>query len=495
RILILGLYTTLGANVAHAQFHDLTKRIPDGANTIILIDVDKLLNSPIGKKEGWRDQHLKAFEAGVAAVPPSATKFVKAAKLDFSTMDAEWEVSLLDLKYDPSIPKVALRYQGTIDNISGREVAVLPGDMYVVKFGPRFAAVGAPAKRQDVARWINRIYSNSLRGLSPYLAEAQKFAEASSPITMAIDLTHTFSPALVKERLQNSDALKGKDIDLDKLSEALSSIRGVSLGIAVRENRVGAIKVDFAKDVSILGDLAKPILLEALGNNGAMIEEFKDWDVRVTGKRIQITGTLYQSGMRRILSLLDPPPSLRQAASQTSPNDPQAKQKLVVFASQTYYKSIVSLLGDLRADKAGRKTMGQISVWFGKYARRIDRLSMVNVDPDVLDYGKFVSESLRTGQAEVTGAAARSRVRQQQVPEQYDVQTYSVPIGVNWRGSYGWNGWTATPNRTRTGQLKAKVRSQERIRGSMSANLILQHIDNATSDIRRYMTQKYNVDF
>jgi hypothetical protein len=273
------------------------------------------------------------------------------------------------------------------------------------------------------------------------------------------------------------------------------------LGVAVGEERVGAIKVDFDKDVSMIERIAKPLLLEALGNNGAMIDEFRTWDAKVSGKRVQITGRLHASGMRRILSLLDPPPSLAQVAQQPNSPDPESQQKLVVLASKSYFMSVVSLLDDLSGDKQQRKTMGQISVWFGKYARQIDRLPMVGVDPELLEYGKFVADSLRQGQSSVTGAAARSRVRQQQVPEQYDVQTYSQPIGVvggGWGrpgGVYSWNGWTATPNSTRTNQLKTQARTQERIRGNLSANLVLQHIDEATADIRRHMTQKYSPDF
>jgi hypothetical protein len=42
---------------------------------------------------------------------------------------------------------------------------------------------------------------------------------------------------------------------------------------------------------------------------------------------------------------------------------------------------------------------------------------------------------------------------------------------------------------------QSRVRTQERQRGTMSANLILQAIDNAAADMRVAMTQKYNVDF
>lgn len=482
-----------------AQFRELTKRIPDGANAIIFVDVNKLQNSPLGKSHNWREKHEDAFEAGVEAIPPHANNFVAAAKLDLETKYAEWQVGLMELKYDPSLPKVAVRYQGTTDYISERPVAVLPGDIYVVKFMENVVGYGTPAKRQDVAQWITRYYDNSLRGLSEYLAEAQTFADAGSPIIVALDLTNVASPQIVRSRLDSLETLKGKKVDLDQLAKTLASVRGVSLGVTVQQSMTGAVKVDFSEDVTILKDFAKPLLLEILGNQGMMVDEIESWEATVSGNRVQLTGPLYASGLRRILSLVEAPPSLQEstqkAARTGEESEADEKKDLTIAASQIYYKSVVSLLDELRIKKKGRQTMGQISVWFDKYARKIDRLPIANVDPDLLNYGGYVSESLRTGQSQVIDAAARSRIRQNEVPEQYDVTTYSTPIGANWTGQYSWNGWEATPNWQRTGSKMSNVRMEEQIKGARSANDVMRDIDNATADIRRHMTEKYGVEF
>ncbi len=494
-LLMGGLIHTTG----HAQFHELTKRIPDGANTIFFVDVNKLHNSPLGKSQNWRGQHEKAFEAGIDAVPPQADEFVASAKFDFATKTADWQVGLMKLKYDVSLPKVAVRYQGTTDYISERPVAVLPGDIFVVKFMENIIGYGTPATRQDVGLWINRYYDNSLRGLSPYLAEAESFADAGSPIIMALDLTHSVSPEMVRTRLDSMETLKGKKLDFDKLAKALASIRGISLGVTVQQDMVGAVKVDFSEDISMLGDLAKPLLLEILGNQGMMIDEIESWNVTMNDKRIQLTGPLYPSGLRRILSLIETPPALQEAtqkaAAEGGTSEEDEKKATTIAASKIYYKSVVSLLDELRIKKKDRKTMGQIAVWYDKYARKIDRLPIANVDPDLLNYGKYVSESLRTGQSQVTDAAARSRIRQNNVPEQYDITTYSTPIGANWGGQYNWNGWQATPDWQRTGSLQSNVRMEEQIKGARSANDVLRDIENATADIRRHMTEKYGVEF
>lgn len=82
--------------------------------------------------------------------------------------------------------------------------------------------------------------------------------------------------------------------DLDQLAAALASIRGLTLGMTVTDQVYGKVKVDFDQDVPLTPELAKPLLLEALANHGAMIEEFTQWECAVSGKEITLGG--YRAG-------------------------------------------------------------------------------------------------------------------------------------------------------------------------------------------------------
>jgi hypothetical protein len=364
---------------------------------------------------------------------------------------------------------------------------------------------GEPANRQDVARWMKRIETASLAGLSPYLQVAKQFAQQNAHLIVAIDLEEVLGAEEVKAKLAAFESLKGKGIDLDKAGQALASIRGLTLGLRVTDRRNGGLRVDFNEDISVIRDVAKPLLLEALGNQGMMINEFRDWDVQVSEKQVRLTGILEDGGTRRLLSFLDTPPSLQLAEDQ--PAAEPTPESLVRLASQQYFSSISSLLGDLRNDKQNRQTMGQISVFFRNYARRIDRLPILNVDPVLVSFGRWVSTSLREGQIAVTEAAGRSRVGQMEV-SQANAMNMGMQTGVAWGGGWGpggmqvaaagfqgWGGFCPRAADQATGQAQALVRTQERQRGTMSANLILQAIDNAAADMRVAMTQKYNVEF
>jgi hypothetical protein len=412
-------------------------------------------------------------------------------------MQPKWEIAVTDLKYEPSVPKAALRYGGTIDKINGLDAVALPNS-YLVKFGPKVSGVMSPADRQEVSRWINQVHQNITGGLSSYLAEAVKFAEANACVILVLDLHDVPSPAGVKQRLTVSPALQGRQLDLDPLSQALAGVQGVMLGITVGQERYGKIKIDFTADVSALGDLAKPLLLEMLADNGVMIEEFRDWTARVSGTQITLEGKLYQSGMQRILSILDAPSSARaNLRDEDDPSPGSSSEQLVALTSQQYYKSVVSLLEDLKVKRTSSEfvSWGQVGTWFQKYARKIDNLPILNVDPELLDYGAYVADSLRQAESAMKGIGANVGMRKTEVPNYYTVNTYAAPIGVSTSGAYGMYSWTAREDLAAKGQAEARIRTQERIRGNADANLIAQGIAAATADIRRRMTQKYQVEF
>jgi hypothetical protein len=430
----------------------------------------------------------------------------------------------MNLNREPSMSQLALRYNGSLDKVGRNSVVVLPGESYFAQLGPRMIAFGEPANRQDVARWMRRSETGTLTGLSPYLQTAKQFTQQNAHLIMAIDLEGVLSVEEVKARLAAFESLEGKGIDLDKASQALASIRGVTLGLTVTDRRSGALRVEFSEDISVIRDVAKPLLLEALGNHGMMINEFRDWNVQVSEKEVRLSGILEDSGTRRLLSFLDTPPSLQPVEDQ--PAEQQTAESLVRLASQQHFNSIGSLLGDLRNDKQNRKTMGQISVFFRNFARKIDRLPILNVDPELVDFGRWVSTSLREGEIAVTEAAGRSRVGQMEVGQAMGMgmpmgggmgMQMGGGLGLPMGGSMGmpmgggmgmpmgggmgmpmvggWGGMCPRAMERADLQARARVRTQERVRGTMSATVILQAIDEAAADIRVAMTQKYNVEF
>ncbi len=481
----------------HADFGNLTFMLPRSSNAIVLLNVEQALASPLAKEENWREGSEKAFAAGVSSFSPNTQQYALSARMDFDRMLPQWQIAALELGYEPQLARLAAQRGGTMDNIEGHTAVRFGSDYYVVQIGKRLVGTMSPAVRQDVANWVRRVSEPTRQQkLSPYLTEAIGFVtKAGTPIIMAIDLDQAVSPEAILERLRANRAVQAAGLDPEKVAQALASVRGATLGVTIGKRLFGSIKVDFHQDVSFLKGVGKTLLLEALARNGVAIEEFEEWEEVVQGKQILLKGRLYSSGLRRILSLVDPPLSL-DTGSQTATASPGTDGNLATLASQQYFQSVKGLVDDLRKEKRRHsvKSFGQVGVWFGRYARKIDELPMVDVDATLLDYGAFVANSLRQGEAALRNVGGRSRVRELNQPAQY---SYAGVAG-GYYGSYGpgyaggvvaWEDWRAEQHD------RVRIQTEERVSGSASARQIMAEIDMATADVRRAMTEKYKVNF
>jgi hypothetical protein len=495
-----------------ASFKNLSQRLPSHANTIVMVNVEKIMASPIAQREGWRENHERHHEAGLTIVPPACDRFLLASNMDLEFFQTTWESAIAEVHYEPSIPDIAVNHGGSVDEVEGRDAAVLPDDTYVVKFGPKLIGAMSPANRQSVTRWLKHIYSPGEKSQSEYITEAMGFADkVGTPVIMAIDFENAFSQKLIRGRLDSLQAMAGKEVDLDQMAKLLSSMRGVTLGITIKERAFGKLKIDFNHDVTLDPETAKMLLLEILAYRGAMIDEFNDWTPKVNGKQFSIEGPFLASGMRRVFSVLEAPAAMQQVVAKAKEQSPEeTAQSLMVASSQQYFKSTQHLLDDLKEKKpnGGFKTSGQIGMWYEKYATKIDRLPMSNVDPELLNYGGFVSSSLRQAQGSMRSIGARKRVRQADA-------NVAAPIGQvtnTWAGGgsrwgrwggygggwgAGWSGHYYSPSEQRQVQQRERtaISTQERVRGYGEANSVMQDVANATSDIRRTMSEKYNVNF
>src|SRR3954467_8536402 len=101
-LLVSMLLVTTGS--ASANYHDLLQRVPDSANTIILIDVERMLMSPIAMKEKWRDKANSA-EGKTLHFTINAERYLLASKLDFvANFENLWDAALIETTSDVSLP-------------------------------------------------------------------------------------------------------------------------------------------------------------------------------------------------------------------------------------------------------------------------------------------------------------------------------------------------------------------------------------------------------
>lgn len=496
------LLSSVVGSPAWGQFAPLLQRVPESANMIFLLNADKIFDSEVGRREGWRANFAKAIEAGLMHIPADTLQYVLAGEQDFTTMQPVWQVAALRVKNKRDLPVIAKRLGGKQETVASHPAVVLPTGDYVVACNDTTMVAMAPAARQAVVRWITAT-DQAAPKFSEYITEAVGYAEKSgTELVLAADLSDVVDSNEVKARFEGASFGADRPVDLDELAAVLASIQGVMLGVTFGDKPYGSIKVDFGRDAAVLDGIAKQLLLDAIAQRGAMVDDLQDWKEVVVGKQVRLSGYFTAPGLRKVLSLLDTPIS-PAAAAEEAPVPSASDVDPIAAASQRYFSSIEHYFADLR-DKEPQR-IAQYGVWFDKYARKVDNLPMVNVDDDMLTYGAYVSQQLRNAAAAIQGIGIRSRVRQVEAAQAtggaapgYYGSAYNGGYaydGNYYFGGYGYGGNYLQEGLRQQQMARTQVKVQEKAAGTSAARAIIQDIEHATAMVRREMTKKYHLEF
>lgn len=156
-----------------------------------------------------------------------------------------------------------------------------------------------------------------------------------------------------------------------------------------------------------------------------------------------LEGDLTPSGMKRIFSLFDRPPSFEKPADASpAPQAPPATEtpatplahppavsvppatktseidsnghaavRAELDAAQAYFKRVAGYVDDLRTSSRDAATLGASALWCESYARKIDELPVVGVDPDLAAYGQRTADAMRQASELIRGDNAESKRR------------------------------------------------------------------------------------
>jgi hypothetical protein len=510
------------------QFDEMVKHIPAGANALVLVNAEKIFASAVAKSGGWEAQRGKRFESGVTCIPAKAVRAVIASQLDLETMRPQWDVAVIDFPAAPSLADIQQHFGGLEDTLGNTPALRVADDSYVVAFSKTSLGAIGPANRQAAASWLQQ----SGGQLSPYLQEAVGYVDAGTELILAIDAANALTPALVRDRLSAAEDvdLKAAKLRVDEVANIVSSLRGIMFGVTFGKEVFGKMKIDLAQDAKSLAPIAKPLVLAALANHGAMIDEMSDWKVQVDGTHIYLDGPLGESGLMRLSSMINlpthavhaPPTQGGQAPGAAAAAPPADPAQTVVETTQDYYKSVDRILADLRGRKGSERTIGQIGVWFGNYANKIDRLPILNVDEEMLQYGQYVAQQLRNASMAIKGYGINKRVAEESADNSaaplggvlgqsasdyyasgaYGGGFYGRPLGLP--AAYGWARnqgaagtayWAGRSEMRQAFAARTQADVQLKSVAATSVQQILEQLREAHEKVRVDMTKKYNVEF
>jgi hypothetical protein len=483
------------ASPASADFRSLVARVPSDANALVLIDVEGVLNSPLGVREGWKAKMAKTYAEKPLIIPPDASRVVMAALIDTNHVESIWEVSLMDVTRPPSLDLMARAEGGYIDQLGQVQAVWSPINAYFIQLSPLMLGAVSPADRQFAARWAARRPGLASSSLSPYLTGAAGSVGTATPIVMAIDLQDVTCAMKVRRRLEvdKFDSLEGKNPDLDALSQLLGGLRGVTLRVSIGESAAGNGIVDFDSETAILAGFAKPLLLELLSQMGAFIDDFETWQVSAKGKQVSFGGKLSTAGLRRLLSVIEPPaPAQADPSSLGRPG--ASEQDVKAAASKQYYTTAREIIQKLDKQlQAGRSVapLSSIALWMKRDATAISRLPILNVDPDLVKFASNISVRLNDAARVMSEGTVQTQAR-----------TSGIRSGFTDSKTYGWDSVGRANNAAQRRSAVAQAEGQrkqasaeERAKAVSQAAEIFKGAKEEAEMIRVEMTNRYQMEF
>lgn len=438
-ILSLGLLAglCLTTPVRGQDVSALFRYVPSDANTLSVLRVKELTESPRGVQEGWAEKHETEFLQGAVTLPPWVTEFVRASYVRPGTQGGDWTVVLMPLPAAYEISQLATREQTEVQEIGERPaVASHRFSGYFVEFdGGEQKVLGgiAPATRQDAARWVRDVGGRGSAPLSEYLTTAA--ADTKSQIVMAIDLSDMLDPVMVRNRIDHSAVVAQAATGKAALKVDFQSLRGVRIAIRTDETTTAEIRLDFGRAIGEEGHQMRALLEEFFNDAGAAVDELADAKTKIDGRTVTLTMTLSDESLRRVLSVITtpPPPSApgRQAPTPAAPTPTLADAKPDGIASRRYFNNVNRILDDLDKARTKSSNYARTAQWHMNFADKIDRLPRTSVDPVLLKYGSDISARLRALGSSLRGTAVQVNALDRSVV--YNVEQYPIyQSGVDW---------------------------------------------------------------
>jgi hypothetical protein len=479
------LLTATGS--ATANYYELLRRVPDSANAVILIDVERMLMSPIAMKEKWRDK-ANTSDRETLHFPINSVRYMLASKLNVvANFEDLWDVALIESIEPVSLPYLSKMEGGYLESLEGQQVAYSPRNAFFVSLTPKIVGVSFPANRQDLGRYLRSLKRHEKPQVSEYLESAVTLAHGKDHIVVALDLGDLFTSRQIRDLLHGAESLAGKEIDLDAITKVITSIKGVTFTVQATDRLNGKMRVDFGESPSPLKQFAKALLFEAIENNGMMLDdEIKNWRVIVEAKAVTLEGRLSTKGLRMLTDLIPFPTAtiaLKEDDRNSGGNAPglansSSTEDLKASTSKKYFQHISLLFDTMRTDVRNTGSPKLARRMVDQAALEIDRLPVLNVDEDLIAYGAGVSETFRN---------MRNLSKNASLDASYRQASMAGNQGYGYGGFYGGG--------TNLSLSTSVMRKQETAVLKSNQMAVFTMLEEKTAEIRKKMTLKYKVEF
>ncbi|MBA4032557.1 MAG: hypothetical protein C0478_16945 [Planctomyces sp.] len=392
-LLAFGLIAT--AFTGRASAGEPQDWLPDEANVAAWVDVATLYKSPLAVREGWEEKSRAGFVNKTTILVPGLDRLMLAAQMDFEPgLPTRQDYSIGVPSKRLTLDSLSLLTGAKMEKLSERPAVLSHDGQWVVETADGAWLSAGRGGRQALSRWLAR---GPVAKSSPSSLLREEYATRSpaAVIGMVVDLRDSVSSATAGrfiEALLKEERLA--DVNTANATGVLVSARSAKLEVTVDDAIRGKLAVNFEQSATPLAPMVKVLVPHVLRALGASPGATEDWTWRIDSHAIIGEGPLTVAEVRRILSLLKNP--LEQSSS--AGNLPATTQspdplQLTIAASQKYFHSVDTLLDDLQ--DAMKRSRDNHMTMLERSADKLDKLPLLNVDEDLLNFGRRASSSLR----------------------------------------------------------------------------------------------------
>ena len=472
---------SLAAVQADTPFDPLLRQISPEANVLVFIDSEQIRGSEFGRAQ-LQSKDAEAEHSQIIVRPEISQVLLGAKIRGFRESMIDWQTALLQMNVEPSVAGVAATYGGSIEDMGKTEYAVLPFGSVAVVTTKNVLAVLTPPDRQQVSRAVRLAGLKNPGHFTGYLENVTSRMTLGTGALIAVDLEEMQSKSQILNYLKNCETFRKPPSDILQAADVISSIRGLSLLVSFRSSAEAQLSIEFSQAVPDISLWGKELLIEILRDKGAYVEDVNSWTFSQSGKTIMLEGPVTPMGLHQIFSLLDFPTEVPSQYQPGATVTPEQERQRTVKATLTRFRATEKLIADLRKDDRARTArIGESALWFDRYARQIETLPSLHVDPDMLVYCDDVVMRLRV-------QATRYRMGSLKISQELNNPNYFWGYFNDYYGNT-YSNWT------RTESDQSRTRRYERAGAAGDRAEQFQAIDEDGTAIRRKMTTKYGVEF
>lgn len=480
------LLAALAGPVAAADPYDLMKYVPSPVNTVAVVNVSNILQSPPGEKGGWAKLHHTEYLAGAVPVNPAVERMLLATEFVPSQPGHGGGLAVVSMKTSVDLAKIAPAQGGQIVTVGGEKVIDTPDGRFFAPLGPQLLGAMRTDNRQDVTRWMRYAKTADRSVLSPYLNRSVSGFGDRFHILVAVDTEDLFHPDQLRAAVAASKIPEAGKPASDAVERFIAGMNGVRFTANVTDRGIeSTLRVDSTvRSDGVPPDLVKGFVIETLAKNGATLADLGAATARAEGLTVILSFVVSDAELAKVMSLFV------TAAAGLSQGDviPVTPTGTNPAATRTYFRAVNRILDDLRGRKTDPiaaddpdKAYAKSAVWYDTAANRIATLPVLNVDPIALDYGRSAAGRLQAMAKSLRGVPLKAQALED--------RAYAYRSGGGW--GWGWGGGAVTTN---VPQIELRIRDTiDQDRGDRMK--LWAEADKDRAKAREALAAKYGADF